>query len=71
MADEGKIMQTNILLPEMLWEQAKMKAVKDRVSFTEVVRRALTEYLTNDSSRSREQSAEHFRISRRGQKRKR
>lgn len=58
MVDDGETMQTNILLPEPLWEQAKMRAVKDRVSFTEVVRRALTQYLSTDSARSGEQSTE-------------
>jgi hypothetical protein len=61
MDDKGKIMQTNILLPETLWEQAKIRAVKDRVSFTEVVRRALTKYLSIDSATSGEQSAESKR----------
>ncbi len=51
MDDKGKIMQTNILLPETLWEQAKMRAVKDRVSFTEIVRRALTQYLAAESEK--------------------
>ncbi len=42
---EEKIIKTNILLPESLWEKAKIKATMDRVSFTEIVRRALKEYL--------------------------
>jgi len=40
-----KDMRTNVILPESLWEKAKIKATMERVSFTEIVRRALTEYL--------------------------
>ena len=40
-----KAIRTNIILPESLWEQAKIKATMERVSFTEIVRRALKEYL--------------------------
>ena len=42
---EEKVIRTNVLLPEMLWEQAKFRATIERVSFTEVVRKALKEYL--------------------------
>jgi len=38
-------MRTNIILPESLWEKAKIRATMERVSFTEIVRRALSEYL--------------------------
>lgn len=40
-----KIIKTNVLLPESMWEKAKIKATMERVSFTEIVRRALKEYL--------------------------
>jgi hypothetical protein len=42
---EEKIIKTNILLPESMWERAKIRATMDRVSFTETVRRALRVYL--------------------------
>ncbi len=42
---EEKIIKTNVLLPESMWEKAKIKATMERVSFTEIVRRALSEYL--------------------------
>jgi len=40
-----KDMRTNVILPESLWEKAKIQATMERVSFTEIVRRALKEYL--------------------------
>jgi hypothetical protein len=40
-----KDMRTNIILPESMWEKAKIQATMERVSFTEIVRRALREYL--------------------------
>jgi hypothetical protein len=40
-----KDMRTNVILPESLWEKAKIQATMERVSFTEIVRRALTAYL--------------------------
>jgi metal-responsive CopG/Arc/MetJ family transcriptional regulator len=45
-----KIMKTNILLPETLWEQAKIRATMERVSLTEIIRRALREYLGKSAS---------------------
>ena len=42
---EEKIIKTNVLLPESMWVKAKIKATMERVSFTEIVRRALKEYL--------------------------
>ncbi len=45
MADEnGKVVET-VLLPEDLWQKTKFKSVIDRVSFSEVVQRALAKYL--------------------------
>ena len=41
----GKIIRTNVALPESMWEQAKIRATMERVSFTEIVRRALKDYL--------------------------
>ena len=40
-----KDMRTNVILPESLWEKAKIQATMERVSFTEIVRRALIAYL--------------------------
>ena len=40
-----KDMRTNVILPESLWEKAKIQATMERVSFTEIVRRELTAYL--------------------------
>ncbi len=40
-----KDIRTNVILPESLWEKAKIQATMERVSFTEIVRRALAEYL--------------------------
>ena len=45
MAMKEKDMRTNIILPESLWEKAKIEATMERVSFTEIVRRALIAYL--------------------------
>jgi len=40
-----KNIRTNVQFPESLWERAKTRAVKDRVSLAEIIRRALKEYL--------------------------
>ena len=45
MADKEKMMRTQIILPESMWETAKIRATMERISFTEIVRRALAEYL--------------------------
>ena len=42
---EEKDIRTNVILPESLWEKAKIQATMERVSSTEIVRRALAEYL--------------------------
>jgi hypothetical protein len=48
-----KDMRTNVILPESLWEKAKIRATMDRVSFTEIVRRALAEYLAKKEPRKK------------------
>lgn len=48
-----KDMRTNVILPESLWEKAKIQATMERVSFTEVVRRALKEYLEKKSKKGK------------------
>jgi predicted DNA binding CopG/RHH family protein len=48
-----KDMRTNVILPESLWEKAKIQATMERVSFTEIVRRALTEYLARKESKKK------------------
>ncbi len=37
--------RTNIILPESMWVKVKIRAVTERISLTEIVRRALREYL--------------------------
>jgi metal-responsive CopG/Arc/MetJ family transcriptional regulator len=51
---EKKNIQTNVILPEDLWEQAKIRATMERVSFTEIVRRALKDYLEKKEPKKRE-----------------
>ncbi len=48
-----KDIRTNVILPESLWEKAKIKATMERVSFTEIVRRALSEYLAKKESKKK------------------
>ncbi len=48
---DEKVMRTNISLPEILWERTKIRAAMDRVPFTEIVRRALEEYLKKHSKK--------------------
>jgi len=38
-------LKTNIILTVNLWEKAKIRAAKERISLSELVRRALKEYL--------------------------
>lgn len=40
-----KTVRSQVLLPEDLWEEAKTRAVKDRDSFSGIVRKALEKYL--------------------------
>ena len=42
---EKKWMATNILLPEDLWQEAKFQALGARISLSELMRRALRDYL--------------------------
>lgn len=42
---EERIVKTNILISEKMLERAKIRAAKERVSFTGLVRKALKEYL--------------------------
>jgi hypothetical protein len=48
-----KDIRTNVILPESLWEKAKIQATMERVSFTEIVRRALAQYLAKKESRKK------------------
>ena len=43
--EEKKWMATNILLPEDLWHEAKVQALGARISLSELMRRALRDYL--------------------------
>jgi predicted DNA binding CopG/RHH family protein len=45
MKEKEKDIRTNIILPESMWVKLKIRAVAERVPFTEIVRRALREYL--------------------------
>ena len=45
-----KDIRTNVILPESMWEQAKIRATMERIPFTEIVRRALREYLQKTPS---------------------
>ena len=51
-----KDMRTNVILPESLWEKAKIQATMERVSFTEIVRRALMAYLEKSDRKETAQS---------------
>jgi len=46
-------MRTVIAIPDGLWEKAKQKALKERVSLAEIVRRALREYLAREKSKKK------------------
>ena len=46
-------MRTVITFPDELWEEAKNRAVKERVSLAEIVRRALAEYLSKKESKKK------------------
>jgi hypothetical protein len=43
---DQRIVKTNILVPGKLLDRAKIRAVKEKISFSEMVRRALKEYLS-------------------------
>jgi hypothetical protein len=49
-----KKIQTNINLTEDLWEQAKIRATMERISLSELTRRALKEYLTKKEPKKKE-----------------
>lgn len=67
MAEEnGNIVET-VLLPEDLWQKTKFKAVVDRISFSEVVQRALGNYLgaglhTSPARKRRSRKAEDVQM---------
>jgi hypothetical protein len=44
-------MRTVIMIPDDLWEKAKRKAVDERVSLAEIVRRALAKYLVKEKAK--------------------
>jgi hypothetical protein len=43
-------MRTVFIIPDELWEKAKTRALRDRVSLAEIIRRALKEYLRKEAS---------------------
>jgi metal-responsive CopG/Arc/MetJ family transcriptional regulator len=57
--EKGNVI-TNIILPEELWEEAKIRAAKDRISLSEVVRKALTEYLVKQDPEIRKRRGKDF-----------
>ncbi len=46
-------MRTVVILTAELWEKAKLQAMNDRVSLSEVVRRALREYFDKPQKQQR------------------
>lgn len=53
-----KDIRTNIILPESLWEKTKIRAAKERIPFTEIVRRALKEYLGRENPKPKKKGDE-------------
>jgi metal-responsive CopG/Arc/MetJ family transcriptional regulator len=53
MVEREKDIRTNIILPESMWVKLKIRAVAERASFTEIVRRALREYLEKKETKKR------------------
>jgi len=53
MISKEEKMRTVIAIPDGLWEKAKQKALKERVSLAEIVRRALREYLAREKSKKK------------------
>ncbi len=50
-----KDIKTSLMLPEDIWEEAKILAAKERISLGEIVRRALKEYLSKKESKTKKQ----------------
>jgi hypothetical protein len=46
-----RLVKTNVLIPEKLLERGKIRAVKEKMSFTALVRKALKEYLAKPLER--------------------
>lgn len=40
-----RLVKTNVLIPEKLLERGKMRALKEKMSFTALIRKLLKEYL--------------------------
>jgi hypothetical protein len=51
MEKEAAMVKTTVLLPQELWEKAKLRAVRDRSNFRTVVIEALDKYLVSDKPR--------------------
>jgi hypothetical protein len=46
-----RLVKTNVLIPEKLLERGKIRAVREKTSFTALVRKALKEYLAKPLER--------------------
>lgn len=57
---EKKNVITNIILPEDLWEEAKIRAAKNKISLSEVVRGALIENLVKQDPEIRKRRGKDF-----------
>ena len=47
-------MRTVVIIPDELWEKAKRKAVDERVSLAEIIRRALEKFLKQEKTKKKE-----------------
>jgi hypothetical protein len=57
---EKKNIITNIILPEDVWEEAKIRAAKNRISLSEVVRRSLIKDLIEQDSEIKRRRGKDF-----------
>ena len=51
--EKEKDIRTNVILPESMWVRLKILALSKRVPFTEIARRALSEYLDRTEPKKR------------------
>ena len=50
---DKKEIKTNIIFPIDMWEKAKIRAAKERISLGELVRLALKEYLAREKPKEK------------------
>ena len=53
MDKKEKELKTNVILTEGLWEKSKIRAAKDRITLSELVRRSLREHLEKRTKEER------------------